>query len=339
MTLDQPTDSRNASDLVFTPVVDWQQLPDGLELSEVVSVDLDSRNQVYVFSRGSHPVFVFAADGSLLNTWGDGLFQRPHGLIVAPDDTIWCADDFGHAVYHFTSDGELLATLGTPGEASDTGCTDFDYRTIQQAAGPFNAPTNMAVAADGSLYVSDGYCNARIHHYSANLELLASWGDPGAGPGQFGVAHDVGIANDGTVFVCDRENSRLQLFAPDGTFQEEWTDVARPCNIAFDDANRIYVSELGYQIGMYVGNAFPDREPIPSRVTVFDRAGTPLARFGSGDYGQPGHFFAAHGIAVSAGGDLYVGEVRPGHYGAHANDAAPRAPMGTPVLQKFTPGK
>ena len=74
MTLDQPTDSTNASDLVFTPVVDWQQLPDGIQLSEVISIDLDSRNQVYVFSRGSHPVFVFAADGALLNTWGDGLF-------------------------------------------------------------------------------------------------------------------------------------------------------------------------------------------------------------------------------------------------------------------------
>ena len=334
MDSDQPTDP---SGLAWTPVVDWEQVPAGKTLSEVVSIDIDSRYRVYVFSRGSHPVWVFGEDGKLLNTWGDGLFERPHGLIVAPDDTIWCADDFGHAVYHFTAEGQLLHTLGTPGRASETGCTDFDYRTIRQAAGPFNAPTNMALAPDGSLYVSDGYCNARIHHYSDDLELLASWGEPGAGAGQFAVAHDVGVAGDGTVFVCDRENSRLQLFASDGTFREEWTDLARPCNVAFDSADRVYVSELGFQIGMYTGSQFPDREQVASRVTVFDRQGNRLARFGTGDYGRAGHFFAAHAIAISRNGDLYVGEVRPGHYGAHANQAAPRAPDGTPVLQKFAP--
>lgn len=147
--------------------------------------------------------------------------------------------------------------------------------------------------------------------------------------------HDVGVASDGTVFVCDRENTRLQLFTPDGEFLEQWTDVARPCSLAFDVDDNLYVSELGFQIGMYVGNEYPDREYVPSRVSVFSRKGELLARWGTGNYGEPGHFFAAHGIGIAPCGDVYVGEVRPNHYGAHADASSPRAPVTAPVLQKF----
>ena len=62
------------------------------------------------------------------------------------DDTLYCADDFGHALYHLGPAGAVLATLGTPGRPPDTGVSGFDYRTMKQAGGPFNAPTNAAVA-------------------------------------------------------------------------------------------------------------------------------------------------------------------------------------------------
>ena len=321
--------------LIFDVEEGWAKLPQGWNFKECADVAVNSKDRVYAFNRGAHPVIVFDEKGKVLDTWGEGIFERPHGMFVAPDDTLYCADDFGHALYHLSPAGEMLATMGTPGRPSDTGVSGFDYRTMKQAAGPFNGPTNAAVAPDGTLYVSDGYCNARIHKYAPGGELLYSWGEPGDGPGQFAVPHDVGIARDGTVFVCDRENTRLQLFSPEGEFLEQWTDVARPCNLMFDQDDNIYVAEVGFQMGMFNGKEFPDHDPVPARVSVFNRDGRLLARWGAGQYGKPGHFFAAHGIAVSGRGDVYVGEVRPNVYGTHANMNSPRPPDGTPVLQKF----
>ena len=88
----------------------------------------------------------------------------------------------------FTVDGELLMTLGESGRASDTGVDGNDYRTIQRGAGPFNQPTNVAVASDGSFYVSDGYGNARIHRFDAtgsrswSASSYPLWGPPDAVP-------------------------------------------------------------------------------------------------------------------------------------------------------------
>ena len=104
----------------------------------------------------------------------------------------------------------------------------------------------MALAADGSLYISDGYGNARVHKFSSDGRHLFSWGEPGAGPGQFHLPHGIAVGPDGTVVVADRENSRLQFFSPDGRFLREWTEIARPCQVAIDARGIVYVAELGY---------------------------------------------------------------------------------------------
>jgi peptidylamidoglycolate lyase len=75
-------------------------------------------------------------------------------------------------VYEFSPDGELLLTLGERGVAGND-------------EGHFNRPTAVAVAADGSFYVSDGYKNTRVMKFSAAGKFLFQWGTKGAGPGQF----------------------------------------------------------------------------------------------------------------------------------------------------------
>jgi len=322
---------------LFEPVPDWAQLPEGWKFNEAVAVAVDSQDRVFVFSRSEHPVMIFDRDGIFLNAWGEGLFERPHGLLIGPDDSVFCIDDVGHAIYRFTPDGELLATMGTPGKCSDTGVVNGDYRTLKQPAGPFNLPTNLALGANGEIYVADGYGNARIHRFSADGELLDSWGKPGSGPGEFAVPHDVAVRSDGTVFVCDRENSRIQLFSPEGEFLSEWTTPARPCQVVFDKQNNGFVAELGLQVGYYLDHDYPGRERIPSRVGVYDPNGELLTTWGHGDYGVPGELYAAHGIALDSHGDIYVGEVRPSMYGATdgAKPPWPLPPADAPVLQKF----
>lgn len=287
----------------------WAKLPAGWGWSEATAVAIDTHDRVFVFNRGEHPVIVFDRDGNFLTAWGEGLFVRPHGIAVGPDDTVYCTDDSGHTVRKFTPDGRLLMTLGVPGRPSDTGAASMDFRTIRRAAGPFHYPCNLAVAPGGDLYVCDGYGNARVHKFTPDGKLLLSWGEPGSGPGQFHIPHGIAVDRDGTVLVADRENGRIQLFSPNGEYLAEWRDIARPCQVLIH-RDRVYVAELGYRAGMWPGTEPPTPDATGGRVSVFDHRGELLARWGGGlDPCAPGDFFAPHDIGVDSRGDIYVAEV------------------------------
>ena len=222
---------------------------------------------------------------------------------------MYLTDDRDHTVRKFTIDGKLLMTLGTRGVASDTGVENGDYRTVRRAAAPFNLPTNLALAPDGSMYVSDGYGNARVHKFSPDGRLVLSWGGPGDGPGQFNLPHGIAVDRDSRVYLADRENSRVQIFDAAGKFLMEWTDVARPSEVFVDPQDNVFVSEIGFRCGMFPGTV-PPPEPEGSRVSIFTRDGKLLCRWGGGpDPCAAGDFFAAHDIWVDSHGDLYVSEV------------------------------
>jgi DNA-binding beta-propeller fold protein YncE len=276
---------------------------------EVAAVATDRQDRVYVYNRGEHPVIVFDRDGNFLTAWGEGTFARPHGIFVGPDDAVYCTDDQDHTIRKFTPEGRPLFTLGVSGRPSDTGATSVDYRTIQRAAPPFHYPTNLALAPEGDLLVSDGYGNARVHRFAADGRHRLSWGEPGSGPGQFRLPHGIAVDAQGIVYVADRENSRIQLFTPDGAFVAEWTDVARPCQVFIDRDGDIYVAELGFHAGMWPGTAAPSPDAPGGRVSIFNRHGELKARWGGIEPCASGDFFAPHGICVDSHGDIYVAEV------------------------------
>jgi DNA-binding beta-propeller fold protein YncE len=172
-----------------------------------------------------------------------------------------------------------------------------------------------------------------VHHYSANGTLLHSWGEPGAGRGQFHVPHGIAIDRHGTIWLADRENSRLQLFNQGGEFIREWTDLARPSQVCFDSAGNLYVAELGYLAGMWPGTSFPSPEATGGRVSVFNTDGNLLARWGGGrNPCAAGDFFAPHDIRVDSHGEIYISEVV---WSAGANRGL--VPATCHSLQKFTP--
>lgn len=288
----------------------WVKRPAQYSWQEVSAVAVDSSDNVFVFNRGSHPVMVFDRNGRFLRTWGEVGFVRAHGITIGPDDAVYCTDDLDHTVSKFTPDGNLVWKLGTSGQPSDTGATSIDYRTITHAGPPFYFPTNVALSPEGDLYIADGYGNARIHKFSANGQLLFSWGEPGSGPGQFQVPHGIAVDRDGTVYVADRENSRIQYFTPDGKFVSERRDVIRPCQIAFDAAGNLFVAELGYRSGMWPGTFPPTPNAPGGRVSIYSPDGQLQARWGGGDNPTaPGDFFAPHDIKLDSRGDVYVSEV------------------------------
>ena len=305
-----PTTTRTCLEFGYEADDQWAKLPSGWTWTEAVAVATDSQDRVHVFFRGEHPVMVFDQHGTFLRSWGEGLFARPHGIFIGPDDAVYCTDDLGHTVRKFAPDGRLLLTLGANGKPSDTGATSVDYRTILRAGPPFHYPTNVALSPAGEIYVSDGYGNARVHKFSSDGRLLLSWGEPGNGPGQFQVPHGIAVDRQGTVYVADRENSRIQLFESDGKHLSEWTDVARPCQIFIDAAGMVYVAELGFRAGMWPGTTPSSADAPGGRVSLFDRHGQVRARWGGGENPcAPGDFFAPHGIWVDSRGDIYVAEV------------------------------
>ena len=294
----------------YEAVVQWEQLPPGWSFVEVVGVATDRNDCVYVFNRGEHPVIVFDQKGKFLTSWGEGVFARAHGIFIGPDDAVYCTDDRDHTVRKFSSDGRLRLTLGTSGVGSDTGAINNDYRTMRRAGPPFNLPTNLALSPKSEMYVTDGYGNARVHKFSPDGHLLLSWGEPGDGPGQFHLPHGIAVSPDGTVYVADRENSRIQLFTPSGRFLAEWTDVARPTEIFIDGHQNFYVTELGWQAGLFPDMSPPTTEAVGARVSIFNERGEIQARWGGGqDPCAAGDFFAPHDIWLDSRGDLYVGEV------------------------------
>ena len=288
----------------------WARRPPEYSWQEVSAVAIDSKDNVFVFNRGDHPVMVFDREGRFLRSWGEGVFARAHGITIGPDDAVYCTDDLDHTVRKFTPDGELIWTLGTSGQPSDTGATSIDYRTITHAGPPFYFPTNTALSPEGDVYVADGYGNARIHKFSTDGKLLLSWGAPGSGQGQFHVPHGIAVDGNGTVCVADRENSRIQYFAPNGEFLIELTDVARPCQVTFDAVGNLFVAELGFRSGMWPGTLPPTADATGGRVSVFDPEGQLLARWGGGlNPTAPGDFFSPHDIRIDSRGDVYVSEV------------------------------
>ena len=87
----------------------WEQMPEGYAFVEVAGVACDSKDRVYVFCRGKHPIIVFDKEGKFLNAWGEGQFVGPHGIFIDREDNLWLAGDKNHVVHKYTTDAATSA--------------------------------------------------------------------------------------------------------------------------------------------------------------------------------------------------------------------------------------
>ena len=168
--------------------------------------------------------------------------------------------------------------------------------------GQLQAPRDMAFAPDGSFYVADSR-NHRIQHFSQDGEVLHVWGSfadatnaetPG---GTFNEPWGIAVAADGSVFVADTWNHRIQKFSPEGQFIQMWgffgQDVAPeafwgPRDLAFDTQGRLFVTDTGNK-----------------RIAVFNQDGSFITDFGSHGM-DPGQFDEQVGIAINQNNEIFI---------------------------------
>jgi len=311
----QASAGHSAGSKSYHVVHGWPVLPEGFMFGHVTGVGMDSHNHLFVFHRADHSILGTTFDqptsspvvmcfdaktGLLLNSWGAGTFLIPHGLRVDQQDNVWVTDIQLHQVLKFSHEGKLLMAVGEKGVPGLDGAH-------------FSKPTDIAVAPEGSFYVSDGYGNSRVAKFAPDGKFILDWGRKGAGPGEFDTPHSITMDRDGRIYVADRSNSRIQVFKNDGTFLEQWksTELGRPWAVTVGSDGYLYVVD---------GSDLKPWQPDRSHILKLNLNGNIIDKWASyGDY--DGQIYWGHDIAVGRDGAVYVGDI-----------------LGRRV-QKFVPGK
>lgn len=289
---------------------DWGQLPPGVKWAAVTAVEPAPDGTIYVIhrcvdnscaGRTEPPILRFDANGRLLASWGEGLFNFPHGATVDREGHLWVTDargenGKGHQVFKFNPEGRILMTLGKAGVGG---------------SGPdlLEQPTDVVVAPGGDIFVTDSHRNGvnnRVIKFARDGRYIKEWGGKGSGPGELSEPHTIAMDSRGRLFVGDRENNRIQIFDQEGTFLDEWRQFGRPSGIVITADDTMYVtdSESGRDTGAHELPGIRKGIRIGSA-----RDGAVTAFIEDVESTAPDHA-GAEGVGVDAHGNVYGAVVR-----------------------------
>jgi hypothetical protein len=163
--------------------------------------------------------------GRLLKGIGRGMIVNPHKLTIDRAGNLWVTDigrmpGKGLQVHKFSPNGTELLTLGKAGEPGD-------------GLDGFQAPTEVAVAPNGDIFVTDGHTGGTASPRASSSSTDRASRSPvigktGMGPGEFDVPHTIAIDSRGRLFVGDRQNNRIQILDQNGRFIAQWFQFGRP---------------------------------------------------------------------------------------------------------------
>ena len=280
-----PKQMETAPPLGYRAVETGLTLPDGIKLGASSSVAFDARGHMWVLNRGEHPLIEFDTTGKFVRSMGEGKYNRPHGMRIAPDGSVWTTDVQGHTVMKFSPTGELLLTLGTRGQS---GAWD-------EAAGTrlLFEPADLAFAPNGDLFVVQGHGrgDGRVLRFDRTGKFVKSWGGKGTEPGLFDQPHTI-LVVDNQVLVGDRENRRVQVFDMDGKFLKAWPFKGLPCGLLLGPDKQVYLA-TGFS----------------GQILRLNADGKAVAMMGQpGPATALGEFGEAHYLAIAPGGDIYVAD-------------------------------
>jgi sugar lactone lactonase YvrE len=281
-----PKQMENAPSLGYHPVETGLILPDGIKLGASSSVAFDAQGHMWVLNRGEHPLIEFDEHGKYVRSMGEGMYNRPHGMRIAPDGSIWTTDVQGHTVMKMSPKGDVLLTLGTRGQPGNW----------DEAAGTrlLYEPADIAFAPGGDVLVVQGHGRGegRVLRFDRTGRFLKSWGGKGAEPGQFDQPHSILVTADNQVLVADRENRRVQVFDLDGRFIKAWKFNGLPCGLL-----------LGPDRQLYLATGFS------GQILRLNSDGKAVAMMGQPGPGPAlGEFGEAHYMAIAPNSDIFVAD-------------------------------
>jgi hypothetical protein len=326
--------AQNHSVPIFEVDASWPKVPDKWKLGDASSFAIDAQDNAWLLHRprtlkpeqaamAAPPVIVFDAAGNFVKAWGGAASgydwpEREHGIHIDHKGFVWIggnncptsglaglkpvADD---ALLKFAPDGKLALQIGRSNQSKG----DADTANVHRAADAWVHP------ATNEVFVADGYGNHRVIVFDADTGAFKRmWGafgkPPGGedscaivspksfpdadGPAHYNVAHAIRVANDGTVYLADRENRRLQVFTGDGKFVKQLirtgTPFARNLALSADPEQRFLY------VGADKGLAIVDRKSLEVVGTV-----------------QPaGILGAGHHIATDSKGNIYLAQTNRG---------------------------
>lgn len=236
------------AEIPFESVPNFLKLPPNMYLGETAGVAVNSKGHVFVFSRsnttgpayaaGAAQLLEFGPDGTYVREIGHNLYawSFAHSVKVDQSDNIWVADKGSDMVIKFNPAGGVEMVFGRKQEASDEGTEPLKHvrPPLPPVDGQFRQVTDMTWDAAGNTYISDGYVNSRVAKVDKNGRWLKSFGEPGAGPGQFNVPHSIAADAAGNIYVADRNNRRIQVFDGEGRFLRQIT-----IDVPFDYARAV----------------------------------------------------------------------------------------------------
>jgi len=289
---------------------DWGRLPPGVKWAAVTAVEPAPDGAIYVIhrcfanscaDRKEAPILKYDASGTLLKSWGQGMFVFPHGATIDRDGNLWVTDargenGKGHQVFKFNPDGKVLMTLGKAG-VSGSGPDSFDQ------------PTDVLVAPNGDIFVTDSHRsgkNNRVVKFTKEGKYIKEWGRKASGRGEMSEPHTIAMDSRGRLFVGDRENNRIQIFDQEGKYLDEWRQFGRPSGIFITKDDTIYVadSESGPDTGAHELTGIKKGIRIGSA-----RDGKVTAFIEDSESTAPDHS-GAEGVGVDAQGNVYGAVVR-----------------------------
>jgi len=318
----------------FAVDASWPKVPPQWKLGDASSIAIDAQDNVYVLHRprtlkpedaakAAPPVMVFDAAGNFVKSWGGAgpgfdWPEREHGIHIDHKGFAWIggnncpasglaglkpvADD---ALLKFSLDGKFILQIGKSNQSKG----DTDTVNVHRAADAWVWPRS------NELFVADGYGNHRVIVFDADTGAFKrTWGafgrppggvdncaivgpktfPDGDGPPDFNVAHAIRVANDGMVYLADRENRRLQMFTSDGKFLKQLVRAATPF------ARDLALSPDPDQQFLYVGGG--------KAIAVVDRKTLDVV----GEIAVPGQIGAGHHIATDSKGNIYVAQTTAG---------------------------
>lgn len=317
------------------PVVtrNWGDLPAGREWGSTAGIDIDPTDgHIVAYERcgaGSFgsgvpvncdtnpvdPIFKFDRNtGEVLANFGGGLMMTPHGIDVDAEGNVWVTDfagneegTKGHQVHKFSPEGELLMSLGVPGQTGNDGAH-------------FNQPNDVIIAPDGSIFVSDGHNGqgmitndalaegrargdtARIMKFAPDGTFIKQWGQLGLEHGEFRTPHAMEFDSKGRLWVADRGNHRIEIFDQEGNYLESRYTYGRISGLFITADDEVYAidsesSPLNHPMwrnGVRIGHI--DSDHTTAMIPPFERED----RLYQGTAGE--------GVAVDADGNVYAAE-------------------------------